>query len=626
MATEMTNNQALNKLFVLARDKEKAYHPGYEDTVEYTGELKAYFAGVEIEDYMRIFARREDKDLFKQRMDIMAEVQSALGLMLEKPFAKIERSNWKEYVVTGTSEETDSKKALAFKKEVLDKFGTKGLFSYTFERMRYWNIYDPNCFTVVEWKDFDGKKERVRPYPFEVTSEMAVDFKYYQSDLEYLACRQVISKMEDDTEQKVERLTMYRPQWTVVLQQLTEKEYAAVRNKRNNPALNEKFPENIEIPSGWLVNINNAIYEAIIPKAPHGYEKTPAVRMGFIDNPEDNGATKLSIFHAGLPFAKKLLKVNSEVDLTSALVASPIPLRYADKCDARGCDRGVITPTGETCTICNGTGKKQRPTSVQEEITVPLPDSKDDIVVDLAGMFAYIHFPPEAAQFLVTSWDKWFEKANMAIFGSELTTKGEVAQTARFHNRAEAGMNDALWPYGRHITAACGELSRIIAAAAKEPGGFAKPIIPSNLGFETIFDLYDQLKSLRDAGGSAASAAIIEVQIMERLLQDDPEALKRGRVDDRLNPFRGMTEAQIIVALNNPLVSEDKKFFYLNKSEIMELILYSNPAFYSLAPQKQREIIDAKVKELRANIQVTQPQFVPPVNQPNNPANNQNQQ
>ena len=113
-----------------------------------------------------------------------------------------------------------------------------------------------------------GKKERVRPYPFEVTSEMAVDFKYDQSDLEYLACRQVVVKMEDDTEQKVERLTMYRPQWTVVLQQLTEKEYAAVRNKRNNPALNEKFPENIEIPSGWLVNINNAIYEAIIPKAP----------------------------------------------------------------------------------------------------------------------------------------------------------------------------------------------------------------------------------------------------------------------------------------------------------------------------------------------------------------------
>ena len=32
----------------------------------------------------------------------------------------------------------------------------------------------------------------------------------------------------------------------------------------------------------------------------------------------------------------------------------------------------------------------------------------------------------------------------------------------------------------------------------------------------------------------------------------------------------------------------------------MELILYSNPACYSLAPQKQREIIDAKVKELRS--------------------------
>ena len=552
---------------------------------------------------MRIFTRRESDELFLQRKEITAEVQSALGMMLEKPVAKIERSNWKQYVVVDNDD--GGKKAKAFNRNFLSAFGSKGLFPYCFERVRYWNIYDPNCFTVVEWKDFDNSKANAKPYPFEVTAEMAVDFQYKQSELMYLCCRQEVEQYEDGTKYKLERLTMYRPLQTVVLQELPPRLAQAYISKRNLPEKNEMFPSDTPIPNGYLVQIDNRIYEAVIP-IQHGYPKTPAVRTGYIDNPIDDGATKLSIFHAALPFAKKLLKTNSEVDLTAALVASPIPIRFADKCGAKDCINGERSD-GSACQVCGGTGRKNRPTSVQEEITVDMPDSKEELIVELSGMLAYIHFPPEAAALLITLWDKWIEKANLAVYNSELTTKSEVAQTARFHSRAEQGVNDALWPYSNHISSVCAELSRAIASAVKVAGGMAKPIIPANLRFETVYDLFDELTAARAAGASTDACAILQLRIMEVMLQDDPEALRRAQIDDQHNPFRGMTEAQIIVALNNALVPEDKKLFFLNKSDIMEVILSENPNFYEMPRMEQKKLIDAQVLLIKQQLAATAP-------------------
>ena len=583
----MNNTEALNLLFYLALKGESAYHPGYKWSVEYSEDLKAYFGGVNVDKKMRIFARRETEDLFQQRKEITAEVQSALGMMLEKPVAKIERSNWQKYVVVDSDE--DGSKAREFEKEQLNRFGPKGLFPYTFERLRYWNIYDPNCFVAIDIKPFDNSKEKAKPYPVEITSDQAIDFKYDQADLLYLACLQ-----ERDG---LKRFTLYQPIQTVVLQQITDEEkktYLVL------PAQDQPFPENVE--DGALVNISNKFYKAIIP-LPHQYDKTPAVRAGYIDNPMDDGRTKLSIFHPALPFAKKLLKTNSEVDLTTALVGSPIPIRFGDKCDADGCNKGYDRASGAKCGTCNGTGKKVRPTSVAEEIVVEFPDSKEDLITELSNMFAYAHFPPEAAELLITRLDWCLEKSYWFLYGTELTTKSEVAQTARFHSAAEQSKNDALWSYSKHTSFACGYISKVIASFTFVPGGFAQPLIPSNLRFEISYDAFDELKTARDAGASIDACAVLQMRVMDVILQDDPEALKRAKIEDQFNPFRGASESQIIVMLNSPFVSDEKKLFYLNKSDIVSELANKNPLFYSLTYEKQKALIDAKVLELKNNLQ-----------------------
>ena len=205
----MTNAESAQILYTLAILGQKAYHPGWEWSVEYARRSKAHFAGVDVEDYLQQFARRESDELFEQRTLITKHVQSSMGAMLDRPFSKAARSNWTKVIAFDGDEKGDI--AQRFQKEVLGRFTKDGLDAYVFERVRYWNKYDPNAFIIVEFESTDGT-ERARPYPFEATADQAVSFKYsVHGDLEWLAVRQVEEKPNGTAMQEVERLTARCP-------------------------------------------------------------------------------------------------------------------------------------------------------------------------------------------------------------------------------------------------------------------------------------------------------------------------------------------------------------------------------------------------------------------------------
>lgn len=595
----MTNSEALNFLLNIAVQGEKSYHKGYARTVQYARDCKAYFGGVGIDDYLKPFTRRESPELFKQRKEITAHIQSSLGNMLQKPFAKVERSNWTKIVTL--PDDKDGDKAKQFERETLSKFSSHGLFGYAFERLLYWNIYDPNTFAVVEFAPFNNERENAQPYPFEATAEMAVDFLYSNAQLEYLAVRQEQEKQDGDNLKKVERLTLYQPAQTVVLQQLTLSEIKSLPG--GIPPVTKGFTA--DAANGDVVNVDNSkVYVAVIPQ-PHNLPKTPAVRTGYIDSPDDDGATKLGIFDAALPWAKKILKSNSEMDLMNALLAFPVSIRHAESCDATGCAGGKLHD-GTTCVACHGSGKKQRPTSVQEEIVLDLPDRADEML-DVNKIMTYVYVPVEAVKLVIDTVEKWMDKAMKSVFNSQMYARAEVAQTAMYHGVELQSIYDTLYPYGRHISQVTAYLADCIGYFTGKGGAVAMPVIPSDLRFETVGDLFAELKSLRDAGGGNDAAALIQTRIMERLLRDDPEGLLRWRIDDQFNPFRGMTEEQILEAMNSGLVPEPKKVFYVNRADIMAEILSEKPNFYRLARQEQKRLIDEKVVALMSAINAAQP-------------------
>lgn len=598
----MTNAEAAQILFNIGLKEKKAYHPGWEWSVEYARKSKAHFAGVNIDDYLQQFARRESDELFEQRKEITSHIQKSIGAMLDRPFAKASRSNWTKVLAFDGDEKGET--AQRFQREVLGKFTKHGLDQYAFNRVRYWNKYDPNCFIVVEFESTDGSR-RARPYPFEATADMAVSFQYsVHGDLEWLAVRQVEEKPNGTAMQEVERLTLYQPMQTVVLQQLTD---AEKRQSTILPPKSETVPDTIA--SGDLLNTGAKVYMVEIP-APHGLPYTPAIRAGFIDNPEDDGATVVGIFDAAMPWAEKVLKANSESDIVTAFLAFPVSVRYEDPCDAVGCDMGRL-PDGATCSVCHGTGWKARPTSAQEEILLPMPRNPQDMV-DLTKILHYTYPPTDAVQSLRDYVKDCLTQAKEAVFNSEMFTKQQVAQTATYHGIALESVYDTLHDYA---TKAVAPIWKFVAETCQVFTGFGKQsmtaalVIPHDFGFETADQLFDELKRAREAEAGNDSTAYLDERIMERLLVDQPERLARWRIDNAFNPFRGMTEAQILTALASTMVPDWQKVWWINRQWLTQEILEEKPAFYQMAANAQRKIIIDKVKALQTELDAARPKI-----------------
>lgn len=584
----MTNTEAVNTLLNIALKGKTAYHPGYDRTVEYAKRCKAHFAGVGIDEYLQQFARRESDELFKQRKTITKHVQKSLGAMLDRPFAKAPRSNWTK--VLAFQNDSNGDRSKQFESAVLSRFSRKGLDGYVFERVKYWNECDPNTWVVVEFKPGG----QIRPYPFEVTADMAVDFRHNEhGELQYLVCRQAWAA-------RPERFTMYMPMQTVVLQKLTAEEAKAAGP---GPKVEQVTGEVVE---GQLIRTAMSVYRVGIP-APHGLPVTPAVRVGFVESAEDDGATCLSIFDAALPFAEKVVKINSELDLTTALIAFPLPARYGDRCDAVGCHHGHLAD-GSTCISCNGTGQKSRPTSVQEELVVEMPARPEDMY-DLSKLMHYFSPPTDAVKMQVDLMQYNFEQAKMAVFNSQMFTKQETAQTATYHGIELQSIYDTLYPYAHNLARIWSFLAEACRAFVRTfpPSMTAAIIFPHDFRFETADDLFDELKRARDAGAGNDTTTFLQEQIMARLLIDDQDRLDRWRVDYALDPFRGMSETQIEFALASPVVPEWKKVWYFNRADIMADILLATPAFYRLPFARQRQLVVESVAEMQRQIQAAQP-------------------
>lgn len=603
----MTNIEAASLLLSIGERGAAAYHPGYEWTVEYSRQCKAYFAGVGIDRYLKKFARRESPELFQQRKEITAHVNRSLGASLMRPFQKVPRSNFTK--VLAFDNDTDGRRASEFDSQVLRGFFRGGLDKYVFDRVLYWGIFDPNAFVVVEFESTDGVT-RARPYAFEVTSDMAVRYEYNRyGTLEYLVCRQASAVVDSNgLRQNIERLTLYQPLQTVVIQQLTD---AQVKSLTFAPA-----QQPAEDPTDQIVRTaNGKVYQIQIP-LPHGFTQCPAVRCGYLENPEDNGATRVSAFDAALPYAKKIVKINSELDITTAFLAFPVSVRYQENCEAVGCVKGGL-PDGTLCGTCNGTGYKPRPTSAAEEIVLSLPNNPDDML-DVTKLLHYSYPPTDAVKLQMELMATYLQQAKEAVFNSQMFTKQEVAQTATYHSIELQSVYDTLYPYAQNLAG----VWSFVAYACKAFTGFdgamnAALIFPQDFRFETAAELFSELKSAREAGAGKEVTDMISERIIGRMLIDDAERAVEVRAEMRINPFGGMNDAQIMQALASDLVPRWKKVLYANMKDIVMALEIRNPGFFRLPLIQQLQLARTEAEAIDQTIQQERPQtqfIFPPVN------------
>ena len=568
----MTEEQGFLNLFRVAEGKQK--HPLYKRTCELAIEYRAFVTGDGLDKFLRQFVRRESEELFEQRKRITQHVSTSVLDAIMSAFRKAHRAA-RTRVLEYAGGEGDAKKAAL--EMILGEFtADMGVDDWVYTRVLELNETDPNALIVLEWEPFDFKRQNAKPYPFEVHSEDALDYKRDQrGELLYLIARAPGAFGG-------ERLTLYMKNASFSLDEVK------VKGTQAPPPGTRKIGQKY-----WLFTEH----------PPHGLGYVPAFRVGYKRDPLTGGNSFVAPYQPAMPILHKQLKANSELDLTRSLHAHPLVVRVGEPCDAQGCYGGKVYGEGgeHVCGTCQGTGYKKRPTTTQEEIVVTPAKTGD--LPDIERTILYKTPPVEFLQWMDGHVERLTEQAKRAVFNAEIFTQTQVAKTATGENLDMDAVYDTLYPYMLKIAQVWNFVVKGVADITDKSAGLTANMLIRRDGRLKGFDaLLEDWRKANETGAGPLVKRRIEADIANAMFADEPEKYQQWQTRERYNPFSGQSEGQIMYLLASDLVPKEQKVLYSNLGYIFDNVEKARPDFYSLARKDQDALVNAVVSDIVAGL------------------------
>jgi hypothetical protein len=449
-------------------------HEDYPRVTELADKYYKLKTGDGIEDLLKKIQKRTSDEEFEQIKSIYRSIIPGTLNSTKLPFQKAAR---KQPIVR----KIDFKEDFEKKKTELDNYigkywGDKSLEKYLEYAFIDYNYIDPNAFLITEFDEFDPKVEKASPYPFVADSKQAIMFEYKNEILEYLVVKLPIKYIVDGVEKDGDKYTMYLGQDTIVMSQVG-KGYI-------------EDADVVEIKSKYY-----AVYY-FTPKV----DKVPAIRFGFIRDEETKGRTFVSVFHSVIGFLEKTLKIDSELDLSCAMVAFPQRFAYRSPCKNQGCIKGYMLD-GNECPVCHGTGWDEPHKGTQDVIYLTLPkDADKEKMVDLNNLLVYKYPPIDLLTFQKEYLEYLKQTAYELMFNVDRFTRSQVTITATESVQGQDNMIDTLYPFARHYSSVWEFVVKDIATITDLSNGLeVQHKFPNDFKFKSITELMAELKAAKTA-------------------------------------------------------------------------------------------------------------------------------
>lgn len=556
-------------------------HEDYERVTKLAEKYYKLKTGDGLEDLLQQIETRVTDEEFRQIKRIYRSIIPSTLNSTKMPFLKATRKLPKRSI--DFIEESEEKEAEL--QSYIDKYwGDKSLEKYLEYAFVDYNYIDPNAFLITEFDEFDPKKEKASPYPFIASSEQAIIFEYQNEILQYLVVKTPIKFMDGDIEKDGFKYTIYLGMDTIVFSQIATR--------------------NVGI-GAEVIEIKSIFYDIFYFQPKN--EKVPAIRFGYIRDEQTKGRTFVSVFHCVIGILEKTLKIDSELDLSCAMVAFPQRFRYVGPCKGgdRGCNRGRTLDGKDICPICNGTGREPFHKGTQDVITLEFP--RDPLqIVDLSKL-AYDHSPDIS----LLEFDKEYLKdlakdVHAKMFNADLYTRDQVSTTATEEILEADNLNDTLYGFAQHYSSVWVFVVRDIATFTDlETGLILVHQFPKDFKFKSLTELMSELQLAKQASASSSTIAAIEDDINELLYADRPDDLKRINIKNSMNPFRGYSEADIRFIISQGNTTTYVRTLWENFESIFQDLEAENdnPWLYDLVPALIREKVKAKTNEYIVKIQ-----------------------
>jgi len=570
--------------------EEKKRHDDYKHVTAMADKYMTYFAGVKLDDELKRFTPREEKELFEQRKSITKHIVTSVAQNVASVEKKVPRSNG---ITKLLAYDPKNDKYLGELEGVLKEFwGDASWDRYMEVRWVELNDIDPNTFVVFEWDEFDNKKELLQPKPFEVSSHMAVDFKIENNILQYLTVLVPIEMESARGDKKDgEKYILYLPDQTIVF--------------------TEHFAD--EMTAGEQLKVGERIF-TIDELLPHNLGAVPAFRVGWKRDPATNGRTYLAPWSAALPYLEKIVKANSELDLTMALHTFPQKVVAVPKCDNPKCFGGVITLADgqkEKCPQCEGTGLMVHRSS-QDVITVPLPKTGEE-QLSLTEMIRYVETPIDLPRFQDEYIDKMTERCAQVVYNSDIFTRSEIAQTATEKRISLDNVYDALFPmsvkYSNLYKQGVVMMAKLID---RDKGLIVVHSFSKDFRFKSKDDYIAERKMAVEAQAPAEVLSAIDREIIRIDTADNPDDFMAHEVITELDPFEGKSHDEIAFIITSGNVPRRQVVLYSCYGFIYDDIIVDHPGFYEYAKDKQYKVLYEYVDKYIAEIDATRTTTTPP--------------
>lgn len=597
-------------------------HKHYAHTVARNKDYMALVAGVGLDERLKQYVRREDKELFEQRVNLTNHIVTAVAKNLLDPFYKVPRSNSGRRVLnyTGNADEKKVKEV----EDLLGKFwGDESWDDYMATRFTELNSVDPNAFVVMEFKPFDAEVEMVQPYPYEATSSMAVDYKKINKVLEYLIVKDKHTyRIKQDVVKDAtapsttvlpdlkkeykdgEKYTLYTKNQTFRLTQVHENHVNGLLN------LTEGKPTKLGAEATEYIKLGKKYYQ-FETFLPHNCEQVPAVQVGYYRDLTTHGETFVSPISPAIPYLDKTIKTNSELDLVATLLAFPQLVMYAEPCAAESCYEGVDTTTNAACGVCHGTGKKATAPSAQDAIVLTMPESKEQMI-PLDQIAKYIHPDVGIVKWQEEYIDKLTFNAKRIMFNSDVFDRKQIADTATGKTIDMQNVYDTLHPFaikfGKTWRAGVMLMAKL---ADRAENLIATYTFGKDFKLKTLDSLIQDL-SVANGIGSPSLVSHLNYDIAQIIFSEKPLELQRYKLKEMYNPFNGKSEKEVMALMAGNLVSRRDKVLHANFSRIFDELeieyAKTNKNFYQLKRLEQREALYKKVDEIIAGLDEENPE------------------
>jgi len=618
----MELEQILQRFFqVVAKDLK---HKHYKHTVDKHTDYMALVAGVGLDKRLRQYVRREDENLFKQRVTLTNHIVTAVSKNLLDPFYKVPRSNSGRRVLTYSGNARES--WLEDVEGLLSGFwGDESWDNYMGTRFTELNSTDPNAFVAFEYQSTDGT-ELVKPYPYEVSSRMAVDYKKVNKVLQYLIAQDSHRYKTDPNKVNGDiggtelpdpkkgskdghKYTLYTKNQTFQLLQVAESAASGLTDlkegvpvEKATTVMVEGQPRAVKLK---YVKLGKKYYQ-FLELVPHNCDRVPVVQVGYYRDPATNGATFVAPIHPAIPYLDKSIKVNSELDLVATLLAFPQLLMYGEPCTADGCYKGHNDATGKACTTCKGTGIKASAPSAQDAIVLTMPKDKEQIV-PLKDVMTYLSPPVDIVKWQEEYVDKLTAKAQKIMFNSDIFSRKQIAETATGKTLDTQNAYDTLHPFAVKFGKTWKAGAEIMAKLADRAENLvASYTFGKDFKLKTLDTLIADLGEANKIG-SPTLVRHLNYDIATIIFSEKPLEMQRYRLQELHNPFQGKSEKEIALLLVSDLVSRRDKVLHANYGRIFDEleIDYAEAGkgdFYQLKRLAQRKAIYEKVDEIIATI------------------------